>query len=124
MTVMIESFISTVQSNMLIIFFKAPHASRYLHSFPTRRSSDLIYTIGLRDPAYVPSTLSALATAAGDRKSTRLNSSHSKTSYAVFCLKKKITSTFPWNVSYITRQRAWPISRQKRADSACVLRYY
>src|SRR5688572_32957305 len=26
---------------------------------------------------------------AGDRKSTRLNSSHSQTSYAVFCLKKK-----------------------------------
>src|SRR5690606_40822936 len=26
----------------------------------------------------------------GDRKSTRLNSSHVKSSYAVFCLKKKI----------------------------------
>src|SRR2546430_8365847 len=26
---------------------------------------------------------------AGDRKSTRLNSSHSQKSYAVFCLKKK-----------------------------------
>src|SRR2546430_4255504 len=33
---------------------------------------------------------------AGDRKSTRLNSSHSQISYAVFCLKKKkkiITTT-------------------------------
>src|SRR5256886_11682147 len=28
----------------------------------------------------------------GDRKSTRLNSSHSQISYAVFCLKKKTTS--------------------------------
>src|SRR5438270_8257183 len=28
-------------------------------------------------------------TIAGDRKSTRLNSSHSQISYAVFCLKKK-----------------------------------
>src|SRR5207253_11278657 len=28
----------------------------------------------------------------GDRKSTRLNSSHVATSYAVFCLKKKRTS--------------------------------
>src|SRR5690606_40969674 len=28
-----------------------------------------------------------------DRKSTRLNSSHVKISYAVFCLKKKRTST-------------------------------
>src|SRR3712207_8042934 len=27
----------------------------------------------------------------GDRKSTRLNSSHANISYAVFCLKKKIT---------------------------------
>src|SRR5690242_21431302 len=30
-----------------------------------------------------------LAAAAGDRKSTRLNSSHMSISYAVFCLKKK-----------------------------------
>src|SRR2546427_5279308 len=29
----------------------------------------------------------------GDRKSTRLNSSHSQISYAVFCLKKKKTHT-------------------------------
>src|SRR2546430_3536035 len=29
---------------------------------------------------------------AGDRKSTRLNSSHSQISYAVFCLKKKNTT--------------------------------
>src|SRR5688572_31929479 len=28
-----------------------------------------------------------------DRKSTRLNSSHSQISYAVFCLKKKINTT-------------------------------
>src|SRR2546430_11141699 len=35
-----------------------------------------------------------LAGAAGrDRKSTRLNSSHSQISYAVFCLKKKKTDT-------------------------------
>src|SRR5690625_5733903 len=31
------------------------------------------------------------ATLAGDRKSTRLNSSHVATSYAVFCLKNKTT---------------------------------
>src|SRR2546430_8757626 len=30
-----------------------------------------------------------------DRKSTRLNSSHSQISYAVFCLKKKKTPTCP-----------------------------
>src|SRR3712207_7059217 len=32
--------------------------------------------------------------AAGDRKSTRLNSSHANISYAVFCLKKKKTKTY------------------------------
>src|SRR5438552_12409996 len=32
----------------------------------------------------------AIANAIGDRKSTRLNSSHQIISYAVFCLKKKI----------------------------------
>src|SRR2546427_3168851 len=33
--------------------------------------------------------LSLLGAAFADRKSTRLNSSHSQISYAVFCLKKK-----------------------------------
>src|SRR5215469_17250931 len=37
-----------------------------------------------------PSSSPRLAgSASGDRKSTRLNSSHVETSYAVFCLKKK-----------------------------------
>src|SRR3712207_8643191 len=31
----------------------------------------------------------------GDRKSTRLNSSHANISYAVFCLKKKNCISFP-----------------------------
>src|SRR3712207_7967578 len=31
----------------------------------------------------------------GDRKSTRLNSSHANISYAVFCLKKKKKNTTP-----------------------------
>src|SRR5258707_10084716 len=35
----------------------------------------------------------AAAQRAGDRKSTRLNSSHANISYAVFCLKKKNEST-------------------------------
>src|SRR6266511_5498934 len=65
-----------------------------------------IYTLSLHDA--LPISLPALAqpkaravaplnnhltdqlkTQAGDRKSTRLNSSHVKISYAVFCLKKK-----------------------------------
>src|SRR2546430_7028660 len=31
-----------------------------------------------------------------DRKSTRLNSSHSQISYAVFCLKKKKKTSYPY----------------------------
>src|SRR3989442_5674826 len=34
-----------------------------------------------------------------DRKSTRLNSSHVRISYAVFCLKKKKNSTSPTSIS-------------------------
>src|SRR2546430_13649914 len=40
------------------------------------------------------SILCVRATRTRDRKSTRLNSSHSQISYAVFCLKKKKLSTF------------------------------
>src|SRR6266568_8245664 len=64
-----------------------------------------IYTLSLHDALPI-SAARALTTAAGcatshlrpvrvgrqvrrDRKSTRLNSSHSSISYAVFCLKKK-----------------------------------
>src|SRR5256886_4319124 len=36
-----------------------------------------------------PAWASPIACCTGDRKSTRLNSSHSQISYAVFCLKKK-----------------------------------
>src|SRR5688572_30959885 len=43
-----------------------------------------------RRPRLHPRPLVAVAARAGlDRKSTRLNSSHSQISYAVFCLKKK-----------------------------------
>src|SRR5689334_24132206 len=39
--------------------------------------------------AFDPLSRSELERCMGDRKSTRLNSSHSSISYAVFCLKKK-----------------------------------
>src|SRR5688572_31664879 len=59
-----------------------------------------IYTLSLHDALPISfvhdeHAAAALAHAAnevaheGDRKSTRLNSSHSQISYAVFCLKKK-----------------------------------
>src|SRR5438876_9146096 len=47
---------------------------------------------------------------AGDRKSTRLNSSHPSISYAVFCLKKKTTKEIPLLSVVQTRTRLPPIS--------------
>src|SRR5690348_17685820 len=38
---------------------------------------------------------------AGDRKSTRLNSSHPSISYAVFCLKKKINTLLSYSHALI-----------------------
>src|SRR3712207_7181908 len=39
---------------------------------------------------------------AGDRKSTRLNSSHANISYAVFCLKKKLVSSTVFLLSTVS----------------------
>src|SRR5690606_40511827 len=54
------------------------------HEEPGDRSEELVERVPFR---CAPDQLELLVTA--DRKSTRLNSSHVKTSYAVFCLKKK-----------------------------------
>src|SRR5690606_40299559 len=60
---------------------------------PPKKSLPLIRTLVTASPCAV--TLPSLSTStpcnrfSADRKSTRLNSSHVKSSYAVFCLKKK-----------------------------------
>src|SRR5439155_22202075 len=83
-------------------FFYLYGDHRDLHSFPTRRSSDLfehgcsknaknrnhmgktnVNTIFPQNSKQVSIKFDR------DRKSTRLNSSHVAISYAVFCLKKK-----------------------------------
>src|SRR5690606_41389077 len=87
-------------------------AHRALHSFPTRRSSDLgalcsaccaMYLAETPGSSFLGSRYRVLSCwrrlgfwkwpiarpTGQDRKSTRLNSSHVKISYAVFCLKKK-----------------------------------
>src|SRR3712207_8453349 len=53
---------------------------------------DGVTPLGGGEPARVDLQLEA-DLAFGDRKSTRLNSSHANISYAVFCLKKKNSST-------------------------------
>src|SRR5207249_6014937 len=87
---------------------------RDLHSFPTRRSSDLsslkqrmrehsLHNFNCGFQFFQRTSKNAAVRACktdddvalrverngGDRKSTRLNSSHVSISYAVFCLKKK-----------------------------------
>src|SRR5258708_28321025 len=47
----------------------------------------------------------------GDRKSTRLNSSHQIISYAVFCLKKKTTRTST-EISVTTTTKLTPLTVQ------------
>src|SRR5438477_7709728 len=80
-------------------------ATRDVHSFPTRRSSDLhspaCPRFLLAPPRYSRPNLAAALISreyrggARDRKSTRLNSSHMSISYAVFCFKKKTADQIP-----------------------------
>src|SRR5690242_21299056 len=89
----------------IIFFFYCYGDHRDLHSFPTRRSSDLLRTLHsahhdehadasmatalLDDPTGYGRIIRDEQGQFVDRKSTRLNSSHMSISYAVFCLKKK-----------------------------------
>src|SRR5438309_6841196 len=61
--------------------------------FPTRRSSDLAHVPNINETRWDGKTWDypLYRFVYPDRKSTRLNSSHSSISYAVFCLKKKKT---------------------------------
>src|SRR5699024_12378111 len=61
-----------------------PHISGRVE-YRVETVGDGAVTVEILDPAGRP-----VAKAEGDRKSTRLNSSHVSISYAVFCLKKKI----------------------------------
>src|SRR5690606_41302636 len=110
--------LASIRLRILPCFFYCCGAHRDLHSFPTRRSSDLTQSAAqiLAPERLVNRLCNWWFTAASgvlivslgwfvtdriveprlqriDRKSTRLNSSHVKISYAVFCLKKKTTRT-------------------------------
>src|SRR5699024_12615749 len=85
------------ESTLPSLSFFGPYGGRLrLPSFPTRRSSDLdpqpvaVVFVDDVDPFAEEADESVLAeNGSTDRKSTRLNSSHVSTSYAVFCLTKK-----------------------------------
>src|SRR2546422_2366803 len=55
---------------------------------PGQQYDSTVYS-GMRWRLIGPHRAGRVTTVAGDRKSTRLNSSHGYISYAVFCLKKK-----------------------------------
>src|SRR2546427_11412860 len=85
-------------SRLVFFFFNDTATTEIYTLFPTRRSSDLNRLIdggGVRVDGTAISDRGLKLEAGtyvvqvGDRKSTRLNSSHSQISYAVFCLKKK-----------------------------------
>src|SRR5438128_5689779 len=62
------------------------------HRSPTAPASQIVNARrarGRRDASTAAPPRTTMNTANGDRKSTRLNSSHGSISYAVFCLKKK-----------------------------------
>src|SRR5207245_4556023 len=90
----------SISLSCFFFFFQSLAHLRDLHSFPTRRSSDLarlemIVRASVRDHQirHHPHLCRPGRAGRRDRKSTRLNSSHGSTSYAVFCLKKKTKAT-------------------------------
>src|SRR5699024_11972584 len=104
-------------------FFATPPSLLHLLSFPTRRSSDLLTHLkafhihpykllhirlshhsdcvgkdGVRQSPLVTSSQNQ----DGDRKSTRLNSSHVSISYAVFGLKKKTNTNYMYTCEAVS----------------------
>src|SRR2546427_8433986 len=68
-----------------------PYTTLFRSVMPTIYRSPILYRLAMR-VGYGPDDTARYALVADqDRKSTRLNSSHSQISYAVFCLKKKKT---------------------------------
>src|SRR5699024_12167428 len=107
---------AVVSSSFLFFFFQCPGHPRALHSFPTRRSSDLpapqwppphwcsppAHPLAEAMTTMHRTTQPSTSAGTRDRKSTRLNSSHVSISYAVFCLKKKTETNK--NHTHITKK--------------------
>src|SRR2546430_3117039 len=73
-------------------FFFNDTATTEIYTLSLHDALPISWRIHLRSSQVTTDCSSATVTSAyRDRKSTRLNSSHSQISYAVFCLKKKKT---------------------------------
>src|SRR5437868_10778851 len=81
------------------LFRSGQHRFVHLHS-PDAASGELRGVPRERRAPVQERLRVALREDGGDRKSTRLNSSHVSISYAVFCLKKKKPHTLTNNHSY------------------------
>src|SRR2546430_10114235 len=70
---------------------RPPRSTLFPYTTLFRSNSDGILITSVQNPAHVGQKLDWVTSVRNwkDRKSTRLNSSHSQISYAVFCLKKK-----------------------------------
>src|SRR2546422_5030853 len=66
-----------------------PYTTLFRSRGPQRRNHGGPRQTGSRQPALGVRFVQDVVGEKGDRKSTRLNSSHGYISYAVFCLKKK-----------------------------------
>src|SRR2546429_8722087 len=65
-----------------------------LFPYTTLFRSGTVSQLAATSFADVPKSAQTIVVRVEDRKSTRLNSSHGYISYAVFCLKKKISAHF------------------------------
>src|SRR5690606_39719517 len=66
-----------------------PNSSATILAYGSTVEEPAIWMVSRAACAVVTAVAPVTANAKADRKSTRLNSSHVKISYAVFCLKKK-----------------------------------
>src|SRR5437879_7764397 len=69
--------------------FRSPGHRLYFDLLPSTRTRLSMISVCGKGTRYVEEPAQRSADDRGDRKSTRLNSSHRCISYAVFCLKKK-----------------------------------
>src|SRR5215510_15959837 len=106
-------FVATLPFFFFFFFFNDTATTEIytlsLHdALPISAFGSPVLTVGF-DSKPSPSLLAAL----GDRKSTRLNSSHVAISYAVFCLKKKKTTR---NVYSLQKKKKKKKEKEKTKD--------
>src|SRR5256885_7461545 len=113
----------------LIIMRRSLTVHHFFFFFFNDTATTEIYTLSLHDALPIYAALTdwqraceqagyADAVELGDRKSTRLNSSHLVISYAVFCLKKKKKLQFQFSLAHNTLTT--PILTLSTTPSPCM----